>query len=623
MTAAKVPILTRPAAVRILSIIVPPLVALAVALTLYHTDFLASYENRLYDVHHALRGPEADGEDGVLIVAIDDASLAREGAWPWPRAKLARLLERIREGQPRAVGVDILVDLPEDAPGLPGERGDAALARVLADSGPPVILPMVLGRRDPAGDCSVLIRPLPMFVSRYSLPAAVNLEPDPTDARVRRFEPDPGDGHVSFPIAVAAAALGIPPEATGMRGNDFQLGTRPIPAARGHVLINYKGGRIDAISAADVLDGTIDPGLFFQGRAVLVGRTDAACKDFMNTPVPGASLGQTELMAGVEIWKEAIDTLLQDRALREPPMLPIVAGILAAAILLSGLMLTAPRLSSLFLVAFLASWLVFTHAAFRLAHVRVPVMPGVMTLYFTSILSFVRLFLAQKRLKQVVTSAFESYVSPHVLARILDNRLKLAVGGERKNLTILFADITGFTAWSERLPAEDVVVFLRGYFAEMNHVILDHGGIIDKLMGDGILAFFGDLDEDDDHAAKAVRAALSMQEKMNEIVSPAAAASGGGELRLRIGIHTGPVIVGNVGSERHFEYTVIGRNVNLAQRLEGASQPGGILVSEATWNELGGRFEASEPAAIAVKGFSTPVGTRRILGRMREEGGTP
>lgn len=616
-------ILSRPAAVRFLSIIIPPLVALAVALTLYHTDFLASYENRLYDVHHALRGPEADGADGVLVVAIDDASLAREGAWPWPRAKMARLLARIREGQPRAVGLDLLVDLPEDAAGGPGERGDDALARVLADSGPPVILPMVLGRRGPGGNRAVLIRPLPMFVSRHAFPAAVNLEPDPTDARVRRFEPDPGDGHASFPIAVAAAAEGIRPEATGTDGDYFHLGPRPIPATRGAVLINYKGGQIDAISAADVLDGTIDPGLFFSGRVVLVGRTDAACKDFMNTPVPGASLGQTELMAGVEIWKEAIDTVLQDRALREPPMLPIVAGILAAAILLSGLMLSAPRLSSLFLVVFLASWLVFTHAAFRLALVRVPVMPGVMTLYFTSILSFVRLFLAQKRLKQVVTAAFESYVSPHVLARILDNRLKLAVGGERKVLTILFADITGFTAWSEQRPAEDVVAFLRGYFAEMNHVILDHGGIIDKLMGDGILAFFGDLDEGDDHAAKAVCAALVMQEKMKEVVSPAAASSGGVELRLRIGIHTGPVIVGNVGSERHFEYTVIGRNVNLAQRLEGASEPGGILVSDATWEDLGGRFEATEPAAIVVKGFSAPVSTRRILGTMRAESGTP
>ena len=603
----------------LLKVLLPPLIAATVALILFKTNYLATYENRLYDLHYLLRGNIPSTQNDVVIVAIDDASLQREGAWPWPRERFARLISRIKEGRPRAFGLDILVDLPENISGsregrasragVRDGRGDSALALALTASSPTAILPMVLGRIGPEGERPVLIAPLPGFVSDHSRPAVVNIDPDATDARVRRFRPHPGDGYVSFPVALILAADGLDLSAVTVGDDDIRVGKRTIPLVDGEAMINYSGSRVDAISAADVMEDFLDPALFFEDRIVLVGRTDQACKDFMNTPVPGPKLLETENLAGVEIWKEALDTILQDRALQSPSLPPILLGILLAAIVLSSLMLAAPGLSSIFLILFLGAWLVITHVAFRFGNTRIPVMPGVMTFYFTSILSFIRLFLVQSRLKKLLTTAFESYVSPHVLSRILDHRIELAVGGERKSLTILFADIQGFTAYSEEQPAEDVVAYLRQYFAEMNRVILDHEGIIDKLMGDGILAFFGDMDEPGNHALQAVSAALEMQQRMKELV-----AQGGPDLKIRVGINTGPVVVGNVGSERHFEYTVIGRTVNFAQRLEGACDPGGIYVAESTWEMIRDSVEASEPIPLSLKGITAGVTARLIRG---------
>lgn len=589
----------------LLQILVPPLIAILVAITLYKTDFLTTYENRLYDLHYVLRG-NVPPTDEVVIVAIDDDSLNRLGVWPWPRERLAELIGLVKDGQPRAVGLDILVDLPEADAG--DGHGDSALAATL--SSPPVtVLPMVLGhaRTRIDGSPATLISPLPEFVSEHSWKAAVNIKPDPSDGRVRSYSAMPGGDHLSFPVALLLAAQNLEPHAVQVNGEILHIGKYSIPLEKSDALINYTGSRLDAISAADVLEGFVDPSLFFQNRIVLIGRTDRASKDFMNTPVPGPDLFSTEMLAGVEIWKEALDTILQKRSIQSPPLLPVIFVIVAASLALSALTFLFPRMNGIFLLLFIMAWLVTAHTVFRSDHVRLQITPGVMSFYFTSILSFVRLYLLQTRLKRLLTTAFESYVSPHVLAGILSNRIQLAVGGERKELTILFADIKGFTSYSEEQPAEDVVAYLRTYFAEMNSVILDHGGIIDKLMGDGILAFFGDIDETGEHAAQAVRAALDMQNRMDVLRE-----QGAPDLQIRIGIHTGLVVVGNVGSDRHFEYTVIGRNVNYAQRLEAACEPGGVLVSEATWDLVKNVAEASEPLPLTLKGIAAHQTGRQI-----------
>ncbi len=596
---------------RLLQILLPPCIALAVATTLYTTHYLAAYENRLYDLHYLLRGHEPSRPDDVVLVAIDDASIERAGSWPWPRERFARLLARIKEGSPRVIGLDLLVDLPEEARGdgprarrrvepgsgimrAVGSSGDDALAAVL-DTAPPVVLPLVLGRESEDGERAVLIRPLPRFVSSHTISAAVNMEPDHTDARVRRWQPDPGGGYRSFPVAIIAAAEGIGEEALVSNPGEFRIGRHRVPLEGGQALINFKGSRIDAISAADVMEDFFAPELFFKDRVVLVGRTDVACKDFLNTSVPGAALFETEYLAGVEIWKETLDSVLQDRSLRAPPLVPILVGIFLAAIVLSGLMLRWPKMSSVLLVTWLASWLVLTHVAFRQSQTRIPVMPGVMTFYFTSILSFIRLFLAQNRMKSLLTAAFESYVSPHVLSQLIDHKIELAVGGRRKTLSILHAGLDGFTSFSERQSAEDVVGFLKTYLVEMNQVILDHGGIIEAHSGDGILAWFGDIGDAGDHAEHAVTAALEMQARMGRLELPE-----GSGLGLRVGVHTGSVVVGNVGSDRHFRYTVVGRSVNLVRKLESSCAPGAVLISEDCWKAIpeGATQFAVEPVVV-------------------------
>ena len=175
-----------------------------------------------------------------------------------------------------------------------------------------------------------------------------------------------------------------------------------------------------------------------------------------------------------------------------------------------------------------------------------------------------------------------------------------------KELTILFADIAGFTKWSSDKSPEMVHGFLSEYLESMAGIIFAHGGTVDKFMGDGILAFFGDPFEQPDHAARCVGAAIAMQRKVRELAEKWRPIVGI-ELKIRIGINTGKVIVGNLGSKTRIEYTVIGATVNLAQRMEGGAPVGGIMLAEDAYRDVEGRFEFDDPQAITVKGYERPI----------------
>ena len=284
---------------KIVRIVATPIIAITFAFLLFNTKFLASYENRIYDLQYRLRGPEADEPQRVVIVEIDDASLSRHGAWPWPRILLARLLSRIAEGSPRVVGVDLLLDLPESA----RKDGDRELARLFSAHSR-WVLPAVLSPARDGAKRTALLEPLPLFMTSNSAQGAVNLEPDESDRAIRRFCIEGGDGRLSFAAAVIAAADSVPPASITAKTHRFVIGDRSIPLAGGRVFINYKGVKMEHYSAADVMDDYFDPELFFKDRIVLVGRTDLASKDFFPTSMPGVRLLETESMAGVRYGRK-------------------------------------------------------------------------------------------------------------------------------------------------------------------------------------------------------------------------------------------------------------------------------------------------------------------------------
>lgn len=206
-----------------------------------------------------------------------------------------------------------------------------------------------------------------------------------------------------------------------------------------------------------------------------------------------------------------------------------------------------------------------------------------------------------------------AYIPKHLVDEISRNReQKLALGGKTITASVLFSDIKGFTALAERLDPQDIVAFLNVYMTAMTDIIEDEGGIVDKFMGDGIMAIFTEQAEGgDSHALRATRAGVRMQAELERLRSHDPILSG---LLMRVGINTGEVVAGNIGSETRMDYTVIGDNVNVASRVEGACQPGSVLVTDSTWRLLGDRFEGERQAPIQVKNRSEPVETWLISG---------
>ena len=217
-------------------------------------------------------------------------------------------------------------------------------------------------------------------------------------------------------------------------------------------------------------------------------------------------------------------------------------------------------------------------------------------------------FLTERRRAQETRRAFAQYVPSEVVNRLVEQPELLELGGEERELTLLFADLANFTAMSERLAPREVVAVLGKYFDAMSTVIYRHGGTVDKYIGDGIMAFWGAPLPDERHAERALQAAVDMQRVFDK-VARRLVGKGNAAIAMRIGIHTGSVIVGNVGSRARFAYTAIGDAVNLASRLEGANKAYGtrILLSDATARQLPTRVRLRPVDSVVVKGRSDSV----------------
>jgi adenylate cyclase len=217
-------------------------------------------------------------------------------------------------------------------------------------------------------------------------------------------------------------------------------------------------------------------------------------------------------------------------------------------------------------------------------------------------------YYGEGREKSAVRSAFSRYLSPKVVEAVLDNPDMLSLGGSRRVMTCFFSDLAGFTSISEALSPEDLVQLLNRYLSIMTKVILRHGGTVDKFEGDAIMAFWGAPLIQEDHARRACMAALEQQAEMDKFRAWAIS-EGLPELRVRMGLNTGPMIVGNMGSEERFDYTVMGDSVNLASRLEGANKAYNsyIMISETTYSEVEDHVEVRELDLLRVKGKQEPI----------------
>jgi adenylate cyclase len=610
------------------------------------------------DLRFQLRGPRPSSPD-IALVVFDDETARRAGTLSERRAGWARVLRAVKEAGARVIGVDAVFDAPEqllsaqvgervrawqDAhPEVPvGEEaallaevaseldGDGALEAALREAGNVVLILFQGEGESPEGVEAQLSR------ARYaqSTPPA---EPLPEDGRVvaslprfnaaakglgfATFAEDEtrtlrrlalargfrGGTYAPLVVPVAAAFLGVGRGKVAYLGpqQQVQLGERVVPLEGNGAWLNYRGpeGSYPTWSAVDVVEGKLPAGAL-AGKAVLVGMTSLGF-DRARTPF--------QRMAGVEVQATALDNLLSGDFLHRVPrstdaLAALLPGLLVALLFASARVPPAAQAGGALTVLAgcwaAAAWLLSARGTW--VGLVGPTLSVLGAALAGLSLSYAREAVQRRQLKL----AFGRYLGEEVLAELLKTPGALTLGGERRRLTVLFSDIRGFTTFSETLPPERLVSVLNTYLSPMTRAVLVQGGLLDKYIGDAVMAVFGAPLRSEAHVAQALTCVAQMHAEL-EALNAGPLKALGLEFHVGVGLNTGDMVVGNMGAEDRFDYTVAGDAVNLASRLEGLTKTYGVfcLLGDATRAGApeGFRFRALDLVQVKGKSASVPV----------------
>ena len=401
----------------------------------------------------------------------------------------------------------------------------------------------------------------------------------------------------NIPLQVRVADYGI---------DAIQLGPVTIPTDEmGRMFINFRGGphTFPHYSVADIMAGRT-PADAFKDRIVFVGSTAIGVYDLRVTPF-------STVFPGLEVHANVADNILRQTFLFRPEW----AGLFdLTAILLMGMVtgLVLPRLRAFFSVLLIGvlffGYLVMSQALFVRRGIWLNAVYPLLTMVIVYTAVTLYRYIIEEREKRKIRGAFSFYVTPSVVNEMLKNPEKLKLGGDKKELSVLFSDIRGFTTLAEEMEPEALVNLLNEYLTDMTNIVFEFDGLLDKYIGDAVMAVFGAPLEQTDHPIRACRTALKMLERLRKMQEKWEA-EGAPRLDIGIGINTGPMVVGNMGSERRFDYTVMGDSVNLASRLEGINKEYGtrVVISEFTYERVKNDFFCRELDAVRVKGKVRPV----------------
>jgi adenylate cyclase len=614
--------------------------AAVLAAALWLPGVLDGFEATTFDLRARLLARPAATTDRIATILLDQYSLgwaSDQGiGWPWPRSLYGMIADFCGKAGAKAFVLDVLYteetneDVAQDqqlaagitangkvvaAMNLAAHAGQGGAASWPKDLAAPGIAIRGLDGRGPAGIAFPWAQfPLAAVAHSAAVLANTNLPADAADGVYRR-EPlfSLFDGRVVPSEALAAWSLAEKGEVSIAPGR-LLVGGKNIPIDdRGRAILRYRGPSLTYphFTAAAVLQAEqqllegkrpdLDPAVF-KDKFVLFGFTAPGLFDLKPTPMAAA-------YPGVEVNATMLDNLLAGDFLRSVPApltaLIIVLVALGAAIAVS----TATR----------ATWSVLAYALFLpaipaagvaayAAGVWLPIVPLELAALFALMGASVASYATEGRQKRYIKGAFRQYLSPAVIDELIAHPDRLRLGGERRDLTIFFSDVQGFTSISEVLSPEDLTALLNEYLSAMTDIIQEEGGTIDKYEGDAIIAFWNAPLPQEDHAVRCVRASLRCQTRLAGM-RPSVKARIGKDMYARIGVNSGPAVVGNMGSKTRFDYTMLGDNVNLASRLEGVNKQFGtyIMISQATVDRIGGAFPVRELSRVAVVGRKEPV----------------
>jgi adenylate cyclase len=548
----------------------------ALVLILFLRGTFTGLENQSIDYRFKVRG-DRPSHERVAIITIDEKSIAEMGRWPWSREVHARLVDWLGKAGVSAVAFDVLfTEADRDRP-----HGDRALARSSAKAGN-----VVLGMLFQVGDDGLPAQPLvPLGFLKDAggfIPGSVNIfpEPDGVNRKVPVWMEYEGRFYPSLSLAALAAAERTTPE---QAAENLAL---PVEGTWNEMNLNFVGGfqAFPYFSFVDVYKNRVAPELF-KDKIVLVGGTATALFDFLAVP-------NVPVFPGLEVHANAIDNYLNRNFLRHGSF-----GLACLLIVLFGLScgyLTArvpAWIGALSAVAWIGGYFAVCQVLFSRRFV---------------ILDFVGPALA----------VLASYVVVLFYRFITQDPSRLRLGGEEREMTVFFSDLAGFTSISEALKPADLVTVLNEYLTDMSDIILKHDGVVDKYIGDAIMAFWNAPVDQPKHATQACMAALDQMDRLAYLHKKFA------ERKLplidcRVGVNTGHMVVGNMGSKNRFDYTVMGDSVNLASRLEGANKPyhTHIMISEFTYEKAKNDVEVRQLDLLRVKGKAIPIKVYELAAR--------
>jgi adenylate cyclase len=594
-------------------------------------------------------------DTSVVLVAVDQNSMdyfaGQKVSWPWPREFYGLVVDYLKEAGARVIAFDFDFSTPDvDRVESDGAESDRAFADAMWRAGN-VVLGSNISVRDPGDQIGTTIlprhlaplpprgipgpafdraaAPLHEFQDAAGMLGATNFETDVDDIG-RRIPPVYHYQQSTFPqFALACYAL-----SRAVRPAQLDSVVRTIPTGSdGNMLIAWygRGGpdgvfRYYSIHALIVSARKMKTGLppdvppeLFRGKHVIVGGTAVGLWDYKPTPFT-----VLEKYSGMEIQATILSNLLQGHAVARTPwwLTYVLMLLLALAVALIFLRVRNVPLAATLIAALGLLFAAAATALFRSSRIWIPVVGPVLSLVTTFALAGVVSYAIEGQQKRSLRRAFNRYLSPQVVGEILHNVDQVELGGKTIEATVFFSDIKNFTNISEQFSPKDLVAFLNEYFTLASEVILEREAMLDKYIGDAIMAIFGAPIPRPDHARAACETALKIQRLLKESFLLKERDTRAPVFETRIGLNTGKMVVGNIGSARRLDYTAIGDTVNLASRLEGVNKVFGssIIISEFTYEQAKEFIEVRQLDVLRVKGKQMPV---RIYELLCEKGNLP
>lgn len=616
-----------------------------VALVIWSAGVLDRFEARTWDWRVQSLSKPSKFTGQIRLIFIDQPSLdwvSKEMAysWPWPRTIYQPILDYCRRQGAKAVAFDLVFSEPSSH----GVEDDQTFASAMTNA-PPFVAALFLGhdsgndtvwptnippsRLKASGLDKWLAKlkrkrgvvfpkasfPIPEVANSATLLGNVSARPD-ADALFRRIKPFAIFDDRAIPsLAIAAWLAGQTEPAISFSENSVRINGREIELdPSGSAILNFRGPSKthQRISAAAVIQSElkIQEGKEPQAKDipslkdcyVFLGCNAPGLLDFRPSPV-------SRVYTGVELHATALDNLLAGDFMRDLPR-GVTAALILGLALLWGMIAVLGRGARDNVIA-LSIALPLPAVISVFAYLRgwwAPFMAPETATVFALVSAIIFNYATEGRQKRFIRGAFKQYLSEDVIEQLVKNPDRLALGGEQRTLSIFFSDLQGFTTISEGLNPQQLTALLNDYLTAMTDIIQAEGGTVDKYEGDAIIAFWNAPLPQEDHAERVVRAALRCQEQLGKM-RPELHQRTGKDLFMRIGLNTGPVVVGNMGSHNRFNYTILGDAANLASRLEGVNKQFGTytIISETTFQAMGNAFAARELGKVAVVGRKAAV----------------